>query len=81
MVQFLEARMQAHIAKREQETGRPNPMSTNTNCNGHGHFFTSSEEAYNSMHTGSPDTAKRMQARETSKDTVKQKGSKPNSGP
>ena len=64
VVQFLEARMQAHIAKREAETGRPNPMDTNLNWNGHGAPFTSSEEAYNTMHIGDPDTAKGLQARE-----------------
>ncbi len=36
VVKFLEARMQAHIAKREEETGRTNPMYTNLNWNGHG---------------------------------------------
>lgn len=64
VVQFLEARMQAHIARRVAETGRTNPMETNLNWNGHGAPFTSSEEAYNTMHIGSPDNAKGLQARE-----------------
>ena len=64
VVRFLEARMQAHIAKREKETGRTNPMYTNLNWNGHGKPFTSSEEAYNTLYIGSPDTAKGLQARE-----------------
>jgi arylsulfatase A-like enzyme len=64
VVAFLEARMQAHIARREAETGRPNPMYTNLNWNGHGHPFATSEEAYNTMYIGSPDTAKGLQARE-----------------
>jgi len=64
VVKFLEARLQAHIAKREAETGRTNPMYTNLNWNGHGAPFTSSEEAYNTLYIGSPDTAKGLQARE-----------------
>ena len=64
VVKFLEARMQAHIAKREAETGRPNPMYTNLNWNGYGAPFTSSEQAYNTMYIGSPDTAQGLQARE-----------------
>jgi arylsulfatase A-like enzyme len=63
-VAYLEARMQAHIARRESETGRTNPMYTNLNWSGHGHPFTSSDEAYNTMYIGSPDTAKGLQARE-----------------
>ena len=64
VVKFLEARMQAHIARREQETGRTNPMYTNLNWNGHGGPFKSSEEAYNTLHIGSADTAKGLQSRE-----------------
>jgi arylsulfatase A-like enzyme len=71
VVQFLEARMQAHIAKREKETGRTNPMYTNTNWNGQGRFFTSSEEAYNTMHIGSPDTAKNLQELRTQRGAAK----------
>ena len=68
---FLEARMQAHIAKREKETGRTNPMYTNLNWNGQGHPFTSSEEAYNTMHIGSPDAAKNMQELRTQRGAAK----------
>lgn len=64
VVEFLEARMQAHIAKREKQTGRPNPMYTNLNWNGLGGPFTSSEEAYNRLYIGSPDTASKLQAKE-----------------
>ena len=64
VVKFLEARMQAHIARREKETGRQNPIYTNLNWNGQGKPFASSEEAYNKLYIGSPDAAKGLQARE-----------------
>ena len=64
VVAHLEARMAAHIARREAETGRPNPITTNLNWHGHGEPFTTSEQAYNTLYIGSPDTAKGLQARE-----------------
>jgi arylsulfatase A-like enzyme len=64
VVGFLEARLQAHIARRERETGRTNPIYTNLNWNGQGKPFASSEEAYNKLYIGSPDVAKGLQARE-----------------
>ena len=63
VVAFLTARMKAHIKKRESETGRKNPMLTNRNWNGFGRPFKSSEEAYNSLHIGDPEAAKRLQAK------------------
>ena len=64
VVRFLEGRMQAHIARREKETGRKDPIYTNLNWNGRGKPFASSEEAYNTLYIGSPDAAKGLQARE-----------------
>jgi hypothetical protein len=64
VVKFLEARMQAHIVRREKETGRKNPIYTNLNWNGQGKPFASSDEAYNKLYIGSPDAAKGLQARE-----------------
>lgn len=65
VVRFLEARMQAHIARREKETGRRNPMYTNLNWHGKGCGpFTSSKQAYEAMHIGSPKAAKGLQAKE-----------------
>ncbi|MHC1696082.1 MAG: sulfatase [Eubacteriales bacterium] len=61
VVAFLTKRMLDHVAKREAETGRTNPMYTNTNWNGHGKFFESSEEAYNTMHIGNPAEAAKLQ--------------------
>ena len=65
VVALLEARMQAHIRRREKETGRANPAFTNTNWHGRGTGpFKSSDEAYNSMHIGSPKAARGLQAKE-----------------
>ena len=36
VVKMLEERMQAHIARREKETGRTNPIYTNLNWHGQG---------------------------------------------
>ena len=57
--------MQAWIAKREKETGRTNPMNTNLNWHGHncGPFKTS-QQAYETMHIGSPGAAQALQAKE-----------------
>jgi hypothetical protein len=65
VVKHLQARMLAHIAKREQESGRTNPMYTNLSWHGLPHGpFTSSDQAYNEMHIGSPAAAQKLQARE-----------------
>lgn len=64
VVSFLEARMQAHIKRREEETGRTNPIYTNLDWHGipgRGPFK-SSQEAYDTLHIGSPEAAKRIQA-------------------
>lgn len=65
VVEYLTARMMDHIARREKETGRTNPVYTNTSWHGFPHGpFTSSDQAYNEMHIGSPDAARKLQARE-----------------
>ena len=62
VVKFLSGRMQAYIAKREKATGRTNPMVTNADkWNGFKKPFESSDEAYNSMHIGDPEQAKKLQ--------------------
>jgi len=58
----LEARMQAWIKRREKETGRPNPISTNLNWHGKGCGpFKTSQQAYDTMHIGSPNAARNLQ--------------------
>jgi arylsulfatase A-like enzyme len=65
VVAMLESRMQAHIAKREKETGRTNPIYTNTNWHGRGTGpFESSQQAYDTLYIGSPKSAEALQARE-----------------
>jgi arylsulfatase A-like enzyme len=68
VVALLESRMQAWIAKREKETGRQNPMYTNTHWHGCKDVpgpFASSQEAYDSLHIGDPGAAQRLQAGES----------------
>lgn len=66
IVATLEERMREWIAKREKETGRANPMTTNLTWHGAdaiGGPFTSSQQAYDTLHIGDPDAARRLQAR------------------
>ncbi|MFI5356526.1 MAG: sulfatase [Opitutales bacterium] len=73
VVAHLQARMLAHIARREKETGRPNPMYTNLSWHGLPHGpFTSADQAYSEMHIGSPHAAQKLQAREL----LRQRGQK-----
>jgi len=65
VVAMLEDRMQTWIARREKETGRKNPMFTNLmwhGCEQVGGPFTSSQQAYDTLHIGDPVTAQRLQA-------------------
>ena len=65
VVALLEDRMQAWIAKREKETGRTNPMFTNLHWHGSPNVpgpFESSEQAYNTLHIGDPEAARKLQA-------------------
>jgi arylsulfatase A-like enzyme len=65
VVALLESRMQAWIARREKETGRTNPMYRNLNWHGQGCGpFKTSQQAYDTMHIGSPGAAKELQAKE-----------------
>ena len=66
MVALLKSRMDAWIAKREQETGKPNPMHHQGDWHGQEGLgaFTSSQQAYDTLHIGSASQARRLQARE-----------------
>jgi len=65
VVQMLEERMQAHIARRAKQTGREAPIYTNLNWHGHGGGpFKTSQQAYDTMYIGSPKQAKSLQAKE-----------------
>ncbi len=64
VVEFLKNRMYAYIEKREKQVGRENPMYNNLNWHGQGcGAFTSSDQAYNTMHIGDPEAARKLQAK------------------
>ncbi len=66
VVAMLEERMHDWIARRERETGRPNPMFTNLHWHGAKQVagpFESSQQAYDTLHIGDVDAARRLQAR------------------
>jgi len=63
----LEQRMREWIARREAETGRTNPMETNPHWHGCKEVdgpFTSSQQAYDTLHIGDPEAARKLQAGE-----------------
>lgn len=64
VVAMLRKRMEDWIARRERETGNTNPMFTNVDWHGiKGHGpFKSSQEAYDSVHIGSAERARQLQA-------------------
>lgn len=66
IVALLRGRMDAWIAKREAETGKPNPMHHQGDWHGHEGVgaFTSSQQAYDTLHIGTASQAARLQARE-----------------
>ncbi|HUC90592.1 MAG TPA: sulfatase [Paenibacillus sp.] len=64
IVALLTKRMEDHIARREGQTGRTNPIRTNLNWHGTGKMFTSSQEAYDSLHIGSVFVARSLQSKE-----------------
>ena len=65
VVEYLKKILEKHVAKREKETGRTAPIITNADkWNGFGKPFESSDEAYNSMHIGNPEDAKKLQLKD-----------------
>ena len=64
VVALLQSRMEAWIRRREQETGRTNPVFTNLNWHGKGGGpFQSSQQAYDSLYIGGPRQAQALQAK------------------
>jgi len=65
VVAFLRARMDAWIAKREAETGLLNPILHQPGWHGIGgiDYFESSQQAYDSLHIGTPGAARALQAK------------------
>jgi len=64
VVAYLRGEMDAWIARREAETALPNPMHTQGDWHGHEGLgpFTSSQQAYDTLHIGDPNQAARLQA-------------------
>jgi arylsulfatase A-like enzyme len=64
VVEFLRGRMNAFIARREEETGLPNPIHNQGDWHGHEGVgpFKSSQQAYDTMHIGDPAQAAKLQA-------------------
>jgi arylsulfatase A-like enzyme len=68
VVKMLTERMDAHIARREEQTGRINPIFTNLDWHGKGGGpFQSSQQAYDTLYIGSPKVAQRLQSRDAKK--------------
>jgi arylsulfatase A-like enzyme len=55
---YLKERMYAYVARREEETGLPNPIFNQHQWRS----FKTSDEAYNTLHIGDPKEAARLQA-------------------
>ena len=64
VVALLTARMEAWIAKREEETGLPDPIYHQGDWHGQAGVgaFQSSQQAYDTLHIGDPKDASRLQA-------------------
>lgn len=64
IVATLRGRMEAFIARREKETGRPNPIYNQGDWHGHDGVgaFTSSQQAYDTLHIGDPAQAAKLQS-------------------
>ena len=65
VVEHLKSRMDAHISKREAETGLPNPIHHQGDWHGHEGVgsFESSQQAYDTLHIGDPKQAAKLQAK------------------
>lgn len=64
VVECLKGRMEAWIAKREKETGLPDPIFTQGDWHGHAGVgpFKTSQQAYDTLHIGNPEQAAKLQA-------------------
>lgn len=65
VVEYLQGRMNAYIAKREEETGFPNPIHHQGDWHGKEGLgsFQSSQQAYDELHIGDPGQAAKLQAK------------------
>ena len=68
IVALLEKQMHDHIAIRSKQTGMDNPMYHQENWSGTGvDYFTSSQEAYDTLHIGNAAAARKLQAKTAKK--------------
>lgn len=65
IVELLQRRMERFIRRRERQTGITNPMLTQGDWHGHKGVgpFTSSQQAYDTLHIGNPGAAAKLQAK------------------
>ncbi len=77
VVTALTGRMNAWIRQREAETGLPNPIHNQPGWHGKEgiDYFTSSQQAYDSLHIGSASQARRLQAQQAKE--AEEKAEKP----
>ena len=64
VVKALRAEMDAYLAKRKKETGSPSPVLSQPGWHGikDVEYFTSSKQAYKTLHIGDPKEARKIQA-------------------
>jgi len=72
VVDLLRGRMERWIAQREAETGLPNPIYHQGDWHGHEGVgaFKTSQQAYDTLHIGSPKQAAQLQAGEEDEETA-----------
>jgi arylsulfatase A-like enzyme len=75
VVQLLQARMEAWIARRTEATGLPNPIENQGDWHGSQGIgpFQSSQQAYDTLHIGDPKQAAKLQAESRSEDSQEKK--------
>jgi arylsulfatase A-like enzyme len=73
VVTELRRRMEVWIARREAETGLPNPIYHQGNWHGRAEVesFTSSQQAYDTLHIGTAERARQLQAESRKEETEK----------
>ena len=84
VVDLLRGRMERWIARREEETGLPNPIYHQGDWHGHEGIgaFKTSQQAYDTLYIGSPKQAARIQAgQKDTEEPVEKEGEEPTAEP
>lgn len=81
VVSDLRGRMDVHIAERTKATGRPAPIETVLDWHGKAGrgAFTTSQEAYDTLHIGDPEAGRRLQAGSVGRSPRKRASAEPKS--